>query len=33
VENGATTMWYRSSAYTKDGCFDESGELSVNSYA
>ena len=33
VENGATTMWNRSGAYTKDGGFDESGELSFNSYA
>ena len=33
VENDATTMWNRSSAYTKDGGFDESGELSFNSYA
>ena len=33
VENGATTMWNKSGAYTKDGGFDESGELSFNSYA
>ena len=33
VENGATTMWNRSGAYTKDGGFDESGKLSFNSYA
>ena len=33
VENGATTMWNRSGAYTKDGGFDESGEISFNSYA
>ena len=33
VENGATTMWNRSGAYTKEGGFDESGELSFNSYA
>ena len=33
VANGATTMWSRSGAYTSEGGFDESGELSFNSYA
>ena len=33
VDNGATTMWSRSGAYTKEGGFDESGSLSFNSYA